>query len=369
MIVSGLAIAIASVSQVGSCADRIDCVAAAGMPVPVVVSADQGGHNSPLPLSPLIFAQAGTLDDQAVLEGQEQTDPAPASDEIIVSGEIAAPAGDPGEKVNAKAFEAAQAVDQALVEPVANAYSSVIPEPIRDGVRNFLSNLGEPINFLHSLLQLKPKKAIKTLGRFAINTTLGIGGVFDQASKEPFNIERQPNGLANTLGYYGVGPGPYLYLPLIGSTTVRDLIGRVADLSLLPAVVGKPLNDPYYAIPAGTIKSLNDRLEVDDQIDAIREKCGDPYAASRDIYLLKREAEINALRGRENARNSEISDRLEFNCDIEIVPASEAPDGVGGFVVERTTLVEDGAETPEEQSAPPEADAPMTGDEGETPAD
>lgn len=265
---------------------------------------------------------------------------AAAGGEIIVSGEVGAPEGDPAERVNALSYEVVDAVDTAVVKPVADAYSSAIPEPIRDGVDNFLTNLGEPVSALHYLLQLKPGRALETLGRFAINTTLGIAGIFDVAAKEPFYLEHQRNGLANTLGYYGVGPGPYLYLPLIGSTTVRDLFGRIADLSVVPTAVGQPLNNPYYATAAGTLNSLNDRVDKDAQIASVREKCGDPYAAERDLYLIQREAEIEALKGNANPDLGEIGERLQFNCDIEI---SDTPSGVTqqtDFVRESTTLID-----------------------------
>lgn len=252
----------------------------------------------------------------------------PQGNEIVVTGAPGAPAGDPAEQINAKTYAAAQAVDTALVEPIAKAYGKGLPEPIRDGIGNALSNLGEPINFLNFLLQLKLGKAVKSVGRFAINTTLGVGGLFEVAAKEPFGLEHESNGLANTLAYYGVGPGPYLYLPLIGSTTVRDLIGRLADLSVIPLAAGKPFNDPYYAIPAGTLHSLEDRLEIDKQINSIREKCGDPYAATRDIYLIQRQVEINKLRGRPTSDLGELGERLDFNCDIDVMAVLQVPTGL-----------------------------------------
>lgn len=308
-------------------------------------------------------ADPGDLDaiSQAGQPSEEVTD----GGEIVVSGEVGAPAGDPVERINAKAYEVVEAVDIALVEPISDAYSSVVPEPIRDGVDNFLSNLGEPVSFLHYLLQLKPGKALKTLGRFAINTTLGIGGIFDVAAREPFGLEYEPNGLANTLGYYGVGPGPYLYLPLMGSTTVRDLIGRIADLSLLPAVVGKPLNEPYYAIPAGVLNSLNYRVDMDDQIESLRDKCGDPYAANRDLYLIQREAEINALKGNYSLERGEMTDRLEFNCDIELSDTPSSMDDRADFIRESTTLVDKEKPATETDATP---DAPVVEEPDAAPA-
>lgn len=300
----------------------------------------------------------------AIIDDESQPADEQTGGEIIVSGEVGAPKGDPAEQLNAFSFEVVDAVDMAVVEPIADAYGNGIPEPIRDGVDNFLSNLGEPVSALHYLLQLKPGKALKTLGRFAINTTLGIGGVFDIAAKEPFYLEYEPNGLANTLGYYGVGPGPYLYLPLIGSTTVRDLVGRTVDLAILPAVAGKPFNSPYYVIPAGTLDSLNDRVDKDAQIASVREKCGDPYAAERDLYLVQREAEIQALKGNRTPDLGEIGERLEFNCDIQI---SGTPTGVSeqtDFVRESTTLIDgsQGSEAAAEGAMEPKTEQPAPTD-------
>ena len=114
-------------------------------------------------------------------------------------------------------------------------------------------------------MQLKPRKSLETLGRFAINSTAGIAGLFDVSKNRPINLPRRVNGFAYTLGYYGVKPGPYMYLPLIGPTTVRDLVGRVGDISLLPVVVGGPFSDPAIVAPATVIRlgrKLINGLEV-----------------------------------------------------------------------------------------------------------
>lgn len=334
MVVSGLALMVslanpAMAAGQGACAQDIDCIAGAASVAARYASAD-------LPLPMLLAMQDGSLPD-ARTEDEEAAD-ASEGDVIVVQGEVGTPEGDPAEQVNVAAYKAVQAVDEAVVEPIAQAYDKGIPSPLRQGLRNFLRNLGEPISFLNFMLQLKPGKAMKVLGRFAINTTLGIGGLFDHASKQPFNIEYRYNGLANTLGYYGVGPGPYLYLPFIGSTTVRDLGGRLVDFSILPAVVGPPLDNPYYSIPVGALTSLESRIDVDTQIDAVREKCGDPYAANRDLYLIQRQVEIDRLRGKVRADLGEIQERLEFNCDIEI-ETGYVPHGSKDFIERQTTLL------------------------------
>lgn len=155
------------------------------------------------------------------------------------------------------------------------------------------------------MLQLKPGKALETVGRFAINTTVGVAGLFDVAKKEPFNLPYRRNGFANTLGYYGVGPGPFLVLPLVGATTLRDLLGSGIDQSILPFAVGKPFNTPYYAIPAYTVNSLEFRIEFDERIGQINDS-DDPYYALRESYLCNREADIAALKNQPPPRDCSI---------------------------------------------------------------
>ncbi len=221
-------------------------------------------------------------------------------EDIIVTAKRRAIAADPLENFNETSFEIIQSVDKAFVGPVALAYRDKLPSPIRSGVRNFLSNIGEPIRFVNFVLQLKPGKAVETVGRFAINTTLGVGGVMDVAKKKPFHMPLRVNGFAYTMGYYGIKSGPYLYLPFIGPTTLRDVTGRIMDLMLLPIAVGKPFNNLYYTVPAGILSSLDDRAEFDDELTRLRTQSGDPYAALRAYYLNKRQAEIDALRGKKS---------------------------------------------------------------------
>lgn len=227
-----------------------------------------------------------------------QPPPEPATDTIVVSGRTAPTPGDPMQGVNVQSFEVTQRVDEALVGPVALAYERSVPKPIRSGLRNALRNLNEPVVFLNFLLQLKPGKAIETLGRFTVNSTIGIAGLIDVAKKPPFRLPHRPNGFAYTMGYYGVKPGPYMFLPLIGPTTLRDLIGGGLDRLVLPQAIGEPFNRAYYSIPTGLVSSLDRRAELDEQFTRLRTESADPYAAFRDFYLQKRQAEIDALHGR-----------------------------------------------------------------------
>ena len=219
------------------------------------------------------------------------------SKDIVVTGRRET-AGDPLRAVNAESFAVTQKVDDAVIGPVARTYKRAVPSPIRRGIHNFLYNLREPIVFLNFLLQFKPGKAAETVGRFAINSTIGAAGVIDMAKRKPFRLPRRSNGFANTLGYYGVKNGPFLFLPLVGPTTIRDLLGGAVDRLILPVGVGKPFTSASYTIPAGILGALDHRSEFDQTLKDLHDNSPDPYAATRAFYLNRRQAEIDHLHGR-----------------------------------------------------------------------
>ncbi|MBR0552299.1 VacJ family lipoprotein [Sphingomonadaceae bacterium LXI357] len=245
---------------------------------------------------------------QSAAEGNQATVAAPpappppantgdSGGEIVVEANPLHTPGDPLERVNAKSFAATQAADKALVRPVAMAYKHDLPKPVRSGLRNFLNNLREPEIFLNFLLQLKPGKAAETLGRFAINSTVGLAGLIDVAKRKPFHLPQRANGFADTLGYYGVKPGPFLFLPLIGPTTLRDLVGNGIDRMLLPVAIGKPFTDTRYATSTNVLRSVDHRAQFDERFRKMQAS-DDPYASARSFYLHSRQAEIDALHGR-----------------------------------------------------------------------
>lgn len=267
-----------------------------------LVASDEDGATSSLE------APAGDEVTEAAVEGGAEAAEAPrsaddlsddpaSSNDIVVSGKQEAPREDPLEQANVQSYEAVQAVDKAIVAPVAMGYKSAVPKPVRSGIRNFINNLDEPVVALNFLLQLKPGKAAETLGRFAINSTIGIGGLIDVAKDKPFNLPRRYNGLANTLGYYGVGPGPYLFLPIVGPTTARDFVGRIVDFSIVPRVVGPPLSNTEVSIGKGVLGALGDRIADDARIRRLRDQSDDGYGEIRKNYLERRQAEIDELKG------------------------------------------------------------------------
>lgn len=299
------------VSGLGSVAVAVQSAPPAGPhiePAPVLAGAPSAPTlpYAPLPPEGSEAVGAGAGDASEVDPSAPAPAPAPRQgepdageplNEIVVQGAAEAPPGDPLFELNAQTYEVVEKVDGAIVEPLAAGYEEGLPGPVRKGLFNFFSNLREPVVFLNFLLQGKPGKAAETLGRFAVNSTIGVGGLVDVAKKKPFNLPRRRNGFANTLAVYGVDEGAFLVVPLIGPTTVRDLVGTLVDNTVVPSLAGKPFTEPYVAIPAFTVISLESRIRIDEQLKTIRNS-DEPYTAMRETYLCQRRAEIAALRGR-----------------------------------------------------------------------
>jgi len=213
---------------------------------------------------------------------------------IVVTASASRSSTDPLAQVNEKSYAAVQTADRLLVAPIAFAYEKAVPSPLRDGIHNVLYNLREPVVIANFLLQHRIGKAGRALARLAINSTIGVAGVFDIAKRKPFGIPYRRNGFANTLGFYGVRPGPYLFLPIVGSTTLRDLVGTVADRLFLSAAIGSPFNKPAYRIPVVALGTMDDRLVNDAKIKQLREH-SNAYIATRNAYLTMRASEVEAL--------------------------------------------------------------------------
>ncbi|MFN5128943.1 MAG: MlaA family lipoprotein [Sphingomonadaceae bacterium] len=306
-------------NEAPSAVEAANASAPVTVPMPVSVqAADNAGVVSAPVGNPDIPAEEPLPSDTT-----KQADPATAmatdKNIIVVTARTGPPPGDPVEAVNEVSFVAVQAIDGAIIAPVAQGYKAAVPNPIRDGIHNVINNLDEPIVFVNFLLQLKIGKAFETVGRFAINSTVGVAGLVDVAKKKPFNLPRRSNGLADTLGFYGVGPGPYLFLPVVGSTTIRDLLGRFVDLSLLPTAVGKPFTDPIVSASKGILSSIDDRVRNDEILTRVQQS-GNPYAAMREYYLKKRQAEIDVLKGKRCNADINLAD-LEFMDSLPTAPA------------------------------------------------
>ena len=135
------------------------------------------------------------------------------ADSIVVTARARDLPGDPLRGFNHVSFDTVQAVDSAVTGPMARAYKKALPSPLRSGLRNVLSNLQEPVVLVNYMLQLKLGKCVETLGRFTINSTVGVAGAVDVAKRRPFHLPHRTNGFAYTLDYYGIGPGPLTCSP------------------------------------------------------------------------------------------------------------------------------------------------------------
>ncbi|MEO1968314.1 MAG: VacJ family lipoprotein [Sphingomonadaceae bacterium] len=245
---------------------------------------------------------AGAINDAPPQTKQAATETAPPPSNIIIVTGHEHSKIDPLRAVNIKTFKAAQKVDSVVIAPVAKGYQHDIPHPLRSGLHNFLENLHEPVVAVNFVLQHRVGKALGTVARFAINSTIGAAGLFDIAKRKPFNLPYRPNGFADTMGFYGVKPGAYMFLPIIGPTTVRDLAGYILDKAALPVAIGAPFSKPTYTVPTGIISALDKRVTFNDELEKIH-KSASPYYAMRTYYLKQRREEIASLHTKSKHRD------------------------------------------------------------------
>jgi phospholipid-binding lipoprotein MlaA len=195
---------------------------------------------------------------------------------------------DPWEPFNENMFEFNRQFDRYLFKPLATGYDWVLPDPVQSSVGNALDNLDVVRRLTNNLLQLKFAGAGRELARFTINSTMGAAGLFDVA-KDEFGIEQSNEDTGQTLGYYGVEPGPYLVLPILPVTTVRDGIGLVADTAMNPLNYFIPIGATLGKTATGAVNTRSQNL---DKFESVEEGVIDLYSAVRNGYLQRREAAI-----------------------------------------------------------------------------
>jgi phospholipid-binding lipoprotein MlaA len=200
---------------------------------------------------------------------------------------------DPFEDTNRKIFEFNQTVDRNVLVPVAKAYRTALPDPVRDSVRDFLNNLREPLVFVNDTLQGEFGRAATTVGRFVINSTIGIGGLVDVAGRwgTPFHEED----LGLTLGVWGIPEGPYIVVPVLGPSTPRDLGGQVAEGFGDPwnrLVTGNPWTLYWIPFVRGGVAGIDQRSRYIETLDDIERTSLDYYATIRSLYRQRRAALI-----------------------------------------------------------------------------
>ncbi len=190
---------------------------------------------------------------------------------------------DPFERYNRHMSEFNERVDRAVIKPVAQAYVDYVPSPVRDCVGNIFSNIGDVPNALNNLLQGKPREAVSDICRVVINTTVGVLGCFDVASKA--GLDKSDEDFGQTLGRWGAGPGPYFVWPFLGPSTIRDSFGRVVGFYTDPVdyVESVRLRNSMYAV-----RFIDFRASLFPAERVIEGAALDKYLFIRDAYLQRR---------------------------------------------------------------------------------
>jgi len=204
---------------------------------------------------------------------------------------------DPWERMNRFTYRFNARFDEAIFLPVANGYRHV-PGPIRSGVHNFFANLSEVDSVVNYAVQLRLGGGARSLGRFVINSTVGIGGLFDVATK--FHLERAPTGFGTTLSKWGMHPGPYLVIPLLGPSTLRDGVGLLGDFGVLYAIDVAHLYRGNKTWALGAVDGIDGRSNISFRYYST----GSPfeYETVRFLYVHKELIEDEALHSKDSPK-------------------------------------------------------------------
>jgi phospholipid-binding lipoprotein MlaA len=194
--------------------------------------------------------------------------------------------GDPHEGINRKFYNFNDTLDKAILEPVAKSYADHTPGPVRDSVTNFFDNVGYLNTIANDLLQGKGEHLLSDTGRFVVNSTIGVGGLFDPATS--MGLEQRSEDLGQTFGTWGANEGAYLVLPLMGPSSYRDVGSPVMGILLNPLTYLTPV----VTIPAGAVNAINARANLLDA-SRIRDQAAlDAYTFVREAWRQQREYEI-----------------------------------------------------------------------------
>ncbi len=201
---------------------------------------------------------------------------------------------DPNEQFNRSVFDNNQQFNHDVLYPVAKAYNENVPEDVRDRIESFATNLGEPVVFANNVLQLRPQAAATTLGRFAVNSTVGLGGLFDVAASE--GMTHQSGDFGQTLYVWGYRDSDYLVLPVLGPTNVRDAIGsgveffaQIPSGALIPSKIASLASTVGVA---GTVASPLTNISKAEDMQTLEESSIDFYSMLKSVMEQKRQAEL-----------------------------------------------------------------------------
>ncbi len=228
------------------------------------------------------------------------------------------PSYDPWEKYNRRIHRFNDVVDRRVAKPLATAYVKVVPRPVRLGVGNFFNNLGQPVSAVNALLQGKPKQAGQSIGRFLLNATLGIGGLFDPATSA--KLPNRSEDFGQTLGVWGWKKSRYVELPLFGPRTVRDALGMAGDAPLSPI---RPIEEDKVRVFLQGLQLVNVRTQLL-SVDRMREGAADDYALVRDAWLQRRNYQISGDSA-DGDDEAPLPEYLQNNEDNPTVPIDAIP--------------------------------------------
>ena len=209
---------------------------------------------------------------------------------LVLTGCASGPnavARDPLEPLNRSIYGFNEALDSSVIRPVARTYQDVTPSPIRTGIGNFFANIADVWSTVNNALQLKPAQTVETGARVVVNSVVGILGLFDVATS--LNLERHPEDFGQTLGYWGVPSGPYVVLPVLGPSTLRDGASLPVDTkgNLVRHIEEVPTRNTLTAV--NLVDKRARLLKATDQVDAM---AIDKYTFVRDVYLQKRLSDV-----------------------------------------------------------------------------
>lgn len=198
---------------------------------------------------------------------------------------------DPLEPMNRQIFGINQALDEHVMLPIATFYHNRTPQLVRTGLHNFLTNLDMPVTIANDLLQAKPLRFAQAVGRFGLNSTVGIAGLIDVASRQ--GIPNETADFGQTLGIYGVPEGPYLVLPLLGPNPPRDILGDIGDHQFDAMTYIRMRDKVYWRTGRQVLELLDERERNIDSLKRIQRTSVDYYATVRSLYRQDRNAKIN----------------------------------------------------------------------------
>lgn len=232
---------------------------------------------------------------------------------VVEVDEHEADMNDPLEYLNRGIYGVNRFVDGLVLRPLAYGYRDLLFDPIKARVSNVIDNLATPVTLANDILQLKPDRAFESMARFFINTTIGLLGLFDVAA-DCFDIQPHKEDFGQTLGYWGLGDGPYLMLPILGPSNLRDAVGRVADYIIDPYNAYMRVHNHEGAILArSSVDAVVSRERVLDLTESI-DKTEDPYKQYRILYMQNRQY---AIADGKIARESPVPSEMEAQTDSE----------------------------------------------------